>query len=128
MTLNNINGIGIGLNTSFQRNEATTEVEENLVQNNAQTNSAANLIPQEEVLSVFEQQAALNKLAINAPKAYDVEKYITPESAQRIAASVVNFENNYAQNLDFIDAEFGASLSEADRMNLALFATDKMVS
>ena len=128
MTDYNINGVGIGLNTNFQKNEPTTEVKEDLVQNNTQQNSAAILVPQEDILNAMAQQGALNKSVINAPKSYDVQKYNTPEQAQRIAGLMASFEDVVAQNLQAITAEFGTDLSEADKMNIALFATDKMVS
>ena len=124
----NINGVGIGLNTNFQKNEPTTEVKEDLVQNNTQQNSAAILVPQEDILNALAQQGALNKSVINAPKSYDVQKYNTPEQAQRIAGLMASFEDVVAQNLQAITAEFGTGLSEADKMNIALFTADKMVS
>ena len=61
---NNINGIGVGLNTNLPKKEATTDVKENVVQDAPQANSAANLMSQDEVLNVMAQQAALNKSAI----------------------------------------------------------------
>ncbi len=126
--LNSINGIGVGLNTNLPKQEATTDVKENAVQNIPQGNSAANLISQDEVLNVMAQQAALNKSAINIPKTYDVSKYVTPEQAQRIAGFVTSFEDIIAQNLQAVTAEFGNSLSEGEKMNIALSSADKLVS
>jgi len=125
---NNINGIGVGLNTNLPKKEATTDVKENVVQDAPQANSAANLIPQDEVLNVMAQQAALNKSAINIPKTYDVSRYVTPEQAQRIAGFVTSFEDIVAQNLQTVTAEFGNSLSEGEKMNIALSSADKLVS
>lgn len=125
--LNNINGIGIGLNTNLPQRETAAEVKENVVQDAPQVNSAANLIPQDEVLNVMAQQAAVN-FAVNAPRTYDVAKYVTPEQAQRIAGFVTSFEDIIAQNLQAVTAEFGNSLSDGDKMNIALSTTDKMVS
>ena len=125
---NNINGIGVGLNTNLPKKEATTDVKENVVQDAPQANSAANLMSQDEVLNVMAQQAALNKSAINIPKTYDVSRYVTPEQAQRIAGFVTSFEDIVAQNLQAVNAEFGNSLSEGEKMNIALSSADKLVS
>lgn len=125
---NNINGIGVGLNTNLPKKEATTDVKENVVQDAPQANSAANLMSQDEVLNVMAQQAALNKSAINIPKTYDVSRYVTPEQAQRIAGFVTSFEDIVAQNLQTVTAEFGNSLSEGEKMNIALSSADKLVS
>lgn len=125
---NNINGIGVGLNTNLPKKEATTDVKENVVQDAPQANSAANLMSQDEVLNVMAQQAALNKSAINIPKTYDVSRYVTPEQAQRIAGFVTSFEDIIAQNLQAVTAEFGNSLSEGEKMNIALSSADKLVS
>lgn len=125
---NNINGIGVGFNTNLPKKEATTDVKENVVQDAPQANSAANLMSQDEVLNVMAQQAALNKSAINIPKTYDVSRYVTPEQAQRIAGFVTSFEDIVAQNLQTVTAEFGNSLSEGEKMNIALSSADKLVS
>lgn len=125
---NNINGIGVGLNTNLPKKESTTDVKENVVQDAPQANSAANLMSQDEVLNVMAQQAALNKSAINIPKTYDVSRYVTPEQAQRIAGFVTSFEDIVAQNLQAVTAEFGNSLSEGEKMNIALSSADKLVS
>lgn len=126
--LNNINGIGVGLNPNLPQRETAAEVKENVVQDAPQVNSAANLMSQDEVLNVMAQQAAINKSAINVPKTYDVAKYVTPEQAQRIAGFVTSFEDVIAQNLQAVTAEFGNSLSDGDKMNIALSTADKMVS
>ena len=126
--LNNINNVGIGLNPNLPKKEAAAEVNEKAIQEAPLGNSAASLISQDEVLNVFEQQAALNKLAINTPKTYDVQKYNTPEQAQRIAGLMASYEDVVVQNLQAITAEFGTSLSENDKMNIALSTVDKLVS
>lgn len=126
--LNNINGIGVGLNTNIPQKETAAEVKENTVQEAPQQNSTANLVPNDVVLNVYEQQAAINKAAINLPKTYDVAKYVTPEDAQRIAGWVTSFEDVVAQNLQVVNAEFGNSMSEGDKMNIALSTADKLVS
>ena len=124
----NVNGIGVGLNTSLPKKENSAEVKENVAQEAPKGNSAANLMSQDEVLNVMAQQAAINKSAINVPKTYDVAKYITPEDAQRIAGFVTGFEEVVAQNLQAVAAEFGNSLPEAEMMGIALSAADKLVS
>ena len=126
--LNNINGIGVGLNANLPKKESASEVKENIAQASLQANSAMNLMSQEEVLNVLAQQAAINKSAINVPKTYDVAKYVTPEQAQRIAGFVTSFEDIVSQNLQAVTAEFGNSLSEGDKMSIALSSVDKLVS
>ena len=83
---------------------------------------------QDEVLNVYAQQAAINKVAINMPKTYDVSKYVTPEDAQRIAGFVTSFEDIVAQNLQAVTAELGENTPEDVRMSIALSSTEKMVS
>jgi len=124
--LNSINGIGVGLNTNLPQKESAPEVKEDVVKEAPQAKPELNLMSQDDVLNVMAQQAALNKSAINAPKTYDVSKYVTPEQAQRIAGFVTSFEDIVAQNLQAVTAEFGDSLTDSAKMNIVLSSADKM--
>lgn len=55
---------------------------------------------------------------INAPRTYDVNKYVSPESAARIAAMMGDFEGAVTAGLLAIEKE-GLPLSEADKYALA---------
>ncbi len=125
--LNNINGIGIGLNTNLPQRENAPEVKEEAVKESPQAKPELNLISGDEVLNVMAQQAAINKSTINGAKNYDVSKYVTPEQAQRIAGFVTSFEDVVAKNLASITAELGDSVSDGAKMNIALSSADKMV-
>lgn len=124
--LNNINGIGVGLNTNLPQKETAPEVKEDAVKEAPQPKAELNFMSQEDVLNVMAQQAALNKSAINTTKTYDVSKYVTPEQAQRIAGFVTSFEDIVAQNLQAVTAEFGDSLTDSAKMNIVLSSADKM--
>ncbi len=124
--LNNINGIGVGLNPNLPQKEQAPQVEEQAVQEAPQAKPQLNLMSGDDVLNVMAQQAALNKSAINTQKTYDVNKYVTPEQAQRIAGFVTSFEGLIAKNLQSMDAEFGESISSGAKMDLALSSADKM--
>lgn len=126
--LNNINGIGIGLNTNLPQKEAAPQMKEESVKDTPQVKGELNLMSQDEVLNVMAQQAAFNKSAISSAKTYDVSKYVTPEQAQRIAGFVTSFEDIVAQNLQSVTAEFGNALSDEAKMNIVLASADKMVS
>lgn len=126
--LNNINGIGIGLNTNLPQRESAPEVKEENAKEAPQAKGELNLMSQEDVLNVMAQQAALNKSAIASAKTYDVSKYVTPEQAQRIAGFVTSFEDIVAQNLQSVTAEFGNALSDDAKMNIVLSSADKLVS
>lgn len=56
--------------------------------------------------------------SINAPRTYDVAKYVSPESAARIAAMMGQFEGAVTQGLLAIQKE-GLPLSEADQLAIA---------
>lgn len=124
---NNINGIGVGLNTNLPQREKGAEVKEDVVKDAPQAKPELNLMSQDDVLNVMAQQAALNKAAISGTKNYDVSKYVTPEQAQRIAGFVTSFEDIVAKNLESISAELGNGVSQEAKMNIALASTDKMV-
>lgn len=124
--LNNINGIGVGLNPNLPQKEQAQQVEQKEVQEAPQAKPELNLMSGEDVLNVMAQQAAINKSAINTQKSYDVSKYVTPEQAQRIAGFVTSFEDIVAQNLQSVDAEFGDSLSADAKMSIVLSSADKM--
>lgn len=124
---NNINGIGVGLNTNLPQKEAAPEVKEETVKEAPQPKPELSLMSQDDVLNVMAQQAAINKSAIQAQKSYDVSKYVTPEQAQRIAGFVTSFEDIVAQNLQAVTAEFGDELSDSAKMNIVLSSADKMV-
>ncbi len=124
--LNNINGIGIGLNTNLPKKESAPEVKEDVAKEVPQQKVDLNRMSQDEVLNVMAQQAAFNKSAINTQKSYDVAKYVTPEQAQRIAGFVTSFEDIIAQNLQAVTAEFGNSLTESAKLDIVLASADKM--
>lgn len=55
---------------------------------------------------------------INAPRTYDINKYVSPESAARIAAMMGDFESAVTAGLLAIEKE-GLPLSEADKYAVA---------
>lgn len=126
--INNINGIGVGLNTNMPQKESAPETQEQVLKEVPQQKAGLeNLMSQDDVMNVLAQQAAINKSTIASVKAYDVAKYVTPEQAQRIAGFVTSFEDIVAQNLDAVTLEFGNTLSDDAKMNIVLSSADKMV-
>ena len=87
------------------------------------TTPEGNILPQanpDSVYAFLASQAAMNGVVIDSPKTYDVNKYVTPEQAERIAGSVVDFENFVSENIDALRAEFGENLSDEALLALAL--------
>lgn len=123
MTINNVHGIGVGLNTNLPQQEAQPEAKEHAVKEEAAANAPGlKLMSGDEILGVMAQQAALNKPA--GVEGYDVAKYVTPEQAKRIAGFVASFEDIVVKNLEAVSSEFGDSLSEEAKAELALKMTD----
>ena len=125
--LNNINGIGIGLNTNLPQRSSTPAQEEQAQDIQQQAKPDIKFVSGDEVMNILAQQAAVNQPTINKPNSYDVGKYVTQEQAQRIAGFVTSFDDIIAQNLQSITAEFGNAISDEMKMNLALSSTDKFI-
>ena len=118
---NNVNGIGINsgsINPYIpQPKNEEAKVEKEKVTENAQPS----VLPQVNPDAVFAYMS--NVANINMPRTYDVNKYVSPESAARIAAMMSNFENSVAEGLLAIQAE-GLPLSEADQLAIAAQMVD----
>jgi len=129
MSVNNVNGIGVGLNANLPQRESAPELKQEEAKEAQQASTAApNFISSDEVMSYAAQQAAVNKSAVDGARTYDVSKYVTPEQAQRIAGFVTSFEDIVAKNLEAVTAELGSGVSESVRMGIALSSADKLAS
>lgn len=121
---NEINRIGI--NTSSvnpygnQPKGSEAKPEESKPENTTPQPQGAQVNPND-VLSYMAQQAVVVNPKVSTPKAYDVARYVTPEQAARIAGFVTSFEDQVAQGLIAINAEFGenSSISEATKYEIA---------
>ena len=119
----NVTRIGITPGGVNPYTGSTTNNNPKPAENKEPTVAEENNLPQanpESVYAFLASQAAMNGVIINSPKTYDVNKYVTPEQAERIAGSVVDFENFVAENLDALRSEFGTNLSDEVLMALAL--------
>lgn len=120
---NNINGIGIntGAVNGYQAKPKKEEAKHEEKQDAAQSQSQGKTLNPDDVLAFMAQQASYSKPAntnLYAGK-YDISKYVTPEQAQRIAGFVTSFENEVAQGLAGLNEEFGDSLSDKAKYELA---------
>ncbi len=80
------------------------------------TGAAAPATPQVRPDDVFTYMAGT--ASVNRPQAYDVRRYVSPESAARIAAMMGDFEDAVTQGLLVIENE-GLPLSEDAKLALA---------
>ena len=114
---NNINRIGI--NTGSVNQYVGQPQKDNNPKANEGTPTPTSAAPSQPQIS---PDAVLTYMAgtaqINLPKTYDVNKYVNPESAARIAAMMGDFEGVVAQGLLAIEKE-GLPLSDADKLALA---------
>lgn len=74
-----------------------------------------------DVLSFMANSAVVINPKVTAPKTYNIEKYVTPEQAERIAGFIASFEGSVAEGLAAITAELGENgpLSEEAKLELA---------
>ena len=125
--INNINGLGVGLNTNLPQKNTAPAQEEQTQEVQQQSQPNLKFVSGDDVMNIMAQQATMNQPIINKPNAYDVGKYVTQEQAQRIAGFVTSFDDIVAQNLQSITEEFGNSISDDMKMNIALSSTDKLI-
>ena len=118
---NNINRIGI--NTGSVNQYVGQPQKDNNPKANEGTPTPTSAAPSQPQIS---PDAVLTYMAgtaqINLPKTYDVNKYVNPESAARIAAMMGDFEAGVVAGLAKFEEEIGAmfqGLSEQDQMALA---------
>lgn len=123
--LNNINGLGIGFNTNLPQNTAPAQ-EEQTQEITQQGSPNLKFVSGDDVMNIMAQQAAMNQPIINR-NTYDVGKYVTQEQAERIAGFVTSFDDIVAQNLQSIISEFGNTISDDTKMNIALSSTNKLI-
>ena len=119
----NVTRIGITPGGVNPYTGSTTNNNPKPAENKEPTVAEENNMPQvkpDSVYTFLAGQAAMNGVVINSPKTYDVNKYVTPEQAERIAGSVVDFENFVSENIDALKAEFGENLSDEALLTLAL--------
>ena len=121
---NNINRIGINTNSvnlyqKQQQKNADVKPEEQGTK--AEQNAAPNpQVKANDVLSYMAQQAIVTKPQVTAAKTYDIQKYVTPEQAARIAGLMESFEAKVTEGLLQIENEPGlAGLSEAAKYEIA---------
>lgn len=121
---NNVHGIGINTGSvnpyGNQPKGGEAKPEENKPEVQPQAPAAPQVKP-DDVLSYMAYNAVAVNPQVSAPKTYDVSKYVTPEQAARIAGFVTSFEDQVAEGLIAIDAEFGENspLSEQTKYELA---------
>lgn len=117
---------GIGINTGSvnpygnQAKGAEAKPEEKKTEVQAKAPSAPQVKP-DDVLAYMAQSAAVINPQVSTVKTYDINKYVTPEQAARIAGFVTSFENQVAEGLLAIDKELGANsgLSEQAKYEIA---------
>lgn len=119
---NNINRIGINTNgvnpysgqakgNETKPEESKTEDKKTVVQNTQ--------VKPDEVFNYLAQQAVAFKPQVSATKTYDINKYVTAEQAERIAGFITSFEDKVAKGLAALDAEFGNTLSDQAKYEIA---------
>lgn len=120
----NIRGIGINAGAvnpygnQAKGNEAKPEEKKPEVKN-APAQGAA--VKPDDVLSFMAQQAVIGNPRVSAQRTYDVNKYVSPEQAERIAGFMAGFEDKVTEGLLAINAEMGENspLSEAAKYEIA---------
>ena len=121
---NSINRIGVntgavnGFQNNFKKEDAKSEEQKQSV---AQKEVQESNVKAKDVLAFMAQQAVYAKPDIaSAQRVYDIQKYVTPEQAKRIAGFIHVFENKVAEGLVTIEKEFGnKQLSEAAKYEMA---------
>lgn len=120
---NNIHGIGINtgsVNPYGNQAKGSEAKPEEKKADNQQAAPQNAQVKADDVLNYMAMQAMVAKPQVAAAKTYDVQKYVTPEQAQRIAGFVTSFEDKVAEGLLAIDAEFGAAgLSDQAKYEIA---------
>ena len=119
---NNVNGIGLnpttvgGYTGAPQGNPPAPE----------DTNPAGNApsvehtpVNPSDILNQMAMLAVAGNPVVSNPQAYNVDAYVTPEQAERIAAFMEGFEDAVAKGLVDIESEFGDLLSEDAQLWLA---------
>ncbi len=120
---NNIPGIGINTGSvnpyNVPQKGPESKPEEKPETAAAQPHAPA--VKPDDVLNYMAQSAVVIQPKVTAPKTYDVEKYVTPEQAARIAGFVASFEGKVAEGLLAIDKELGenAPISEESKYEIA---------
>ena len=120
----NIRGIGINTGSVNNYNNPAKNAEakpEETETKNPQAAPQKSQVKADDVLSFMAQQAIVAKPQVAAQRTYDVSKYVTPEQAARIAGFVTSFEDQVAEGLTAIEAEFGpnSGLSEQAKYEIA---------
>ena len=116
----NVNGVGIS--TGYVTYTGTTKGNETPPENKkpettADTPQKPQVAP-DDVFAYYSALAAYNPSIKTST--YDVNKYVTPEQAARIAGFITSFEDNVTEALKIIEAEFGTGLSDAEKLAIAM--------
>lgn len=119
---NNINRVGIGTNgvNNYSNPKPSTESKPE-DKTEGQTPQAQNTnVKPEDVYKYLAQSALANGVKVTPAKVYDINKYVTPEQAERIAGFINSFEDEVAKGLLAIDGEMGdIDLPESVKLELA---------
>lgn len=120
---NNIHGIGINTGSvnpygnQAKGSEAKPEEKKTDNQQAAPQNAQ---VKADDVLNYMAMQAVVAKPQVASAKTYDIQKYVSPEQAQRIAGFVTSFEDKVAEGLLALNSmDELAGLSEQAKYEIA---------
>ena len=116
------NNPSINSNYAINNNEQAKEQASNnnaSAENNKQAENTQAQVSGEETLGYMDAQAASMR-PVEKPRVLNISQYVTPEQAQRIIGSILNFfEPAIESYLSVIDAEIGDALSAEAKLDLA---------
>lgn len=119
---NNVTGIGIttgGLNPYIGSTPDNSPKPEDNKPEVSPQQSGSVQVSADDTLSYMAMTAMAANPSVVSAKTYDVNKYVTPEQAARIAGFVTSFEDAVANGLAALDAEFGSGMSDEAKLALA---------
>lgn len=119
---NNINRVGIGTNgvNNYSNPKPSGDPKPEDKTEGQNTQPQGNNVNPEDVYKYLAQTALTSGVKVTPAKVYDINKYVTPEQAERIAGFINSFEDEVANGLLAIDQEMnGIELPESVKLEIA---------
>ena len=105
--------------------QAKTNVKTDVKEEQQKSQNTSNLPTSNKQISaddVFKYMSATNTAPVQMKRAVNVKAFVNQESADRIAASMKNFEAQFSSKLSSVKSEFGNISDElAEKITLSMF-------
>ena len=119
---NNVNGVGLtptNINTYTGASQGNAPAPEDKTLPTQPSGVEHKPVSPSDILDQMAMLATAGGSVVTSPQTYNVDAYVTPEQAERIAAFMASFEESVANGLINIEDEFGDFLSEDAQLWLA---------